>query len=197
MSAGPEMSQGRLALPVDPERDHVRGREDASVTLVEYGDYQCPHCGEMHPLIDEALDRLGKHVRFVFRHFPLEHSHPHARTAAEAAEAAGAQGRFWEMHYHLLEHRDRLERAGLVARAEELGLDVDRFRRELEEGTHAARVEEDFDSGVRSGVNGTPTLFIDGVRYDGARGLEELVRALEVAAIDARRDSDAREASGG
>ncbi len=188
MSSGPEATQGRFQPPVDPDRDHVLGPEDAPVTLVEYGDFQCPACGDAHEVIREALESLQAHVRFVFRHFPIDHSHPQARLAAEAVEAAGAQGRFWEMHDHLLQHRhpERLERSELVAAAGELGLDVDRFERELEEGTHADRVDEDLDSGVRSGVNGTPTFFIDGVRYDGTWERGELKRALEVAAIDAR-----------
>lgn len=179
MTRGAQITQGRLDLPVDPERDHVRGPDDARVTLVEYGDFQCPRCAEARPVVEEALERTGGSVRFVFRHFPIEHSHPRARLAAEAAEAAAAQGAFWAMHDYLFRHQDRLSREELLSAADEMGLDLDRFRRELDEGVHGARVEEDFDSGVRSGVNGTPTLFIDGRRYGGERSVGALTRALE------------------
>lgn len=183
---GLPIEQGRLAPPVDPERDHVRGPEDAPVTLVEYGDFGCPHCRDARETVRRLLQRRGSDVRFVFRHFPLENRHPGARLAAEAAEAAAAQGAFWDMHDHLFRQQGRLAREELVAAAEELGLDVDRFRRELDDEVHADRVEADFDSGVRSGVNGTPTFFVDGVRHDGGRGLEALLRAVDAASPGGR-----------
>ena len=161
------MSEGRLTPPVS-DNDHVAGSRDAPVTLVEYGDYECPYCGMAYPIVKAAQRALKSKLCFVFRNFPLAESHPHARRAAQAAEAAAAQGKFWQMHDMLYEHQDALEDADLVAYAESLGLDTDRFVRELEEATYAKRVRDDFRSGVRSGVNGTPTFFINGVRWDGA-----------------------------
>jgi protein-disulfide isomerase len=164
------------------ERDHVAGAETAAVTLVEYGDYECPYCGAAYPVVKEVQSEMGEDLRFVFRNFPINSAHPHARRAAEAAEAAAAQGRFWEMHDHLYEHQDALEDDDLLAYAAELGLDVDRFARDLESDAYADRVHEDFMSGVRSGVNGTPTFFLDGTRYEGSWEREPLLAALEAAA---------------
>jgi protein-disulfide isomerase len=172
---------GRLSVPVS-ERDHAQGPADAPLTLVEYGDFECSYCGAAYPLIKEAQRRLGDRLRFVFRNFPISTSHPHAQAAAEAAEAAGAQGRYWEMHDLLYEHQDTLEDADLLGFAEELGLDSDRFDREMRERRYEGRVREDFLSGVRSGVNGTPTFYINGARYDGRWDEDHLVRALEHAA---------------
>jgi protein-disulfide isomerase len=163
------MSIGRLMPPVG-EHDHVAGPADAPITLVEYGDYECPHCGRAHPIVKAAQRNLGSRLRFVFRNFPLQEAHPHAKHAAEAAEAAGAQGKFWEMHDVIFENQDALEDPDLVRYAEELGVDADRLARELETGAWAKRVREDFRSGVRSGVNGTPTFFLNGLRYDGNWG---------------------------
>lgn len=168
-----------LALPVDPERDHILGSEDALRTLVEYGDYQCPFCKLAHGVVKTVRARLGDQVRYVFRHFPLTTIHPLAQQAAEAAEAAGAQGAFWEMHELLFAGQPRLELPDLVRYARGLGLDVDRFRDELQGHVNLARVREDFLSGVRSGVNGTPTFFIDDVRYNGPwEDPEALIEAL-------------------
>jgi protein-disulfide isomerase len=172
-----------LTLPVSEERDHVQGPADAPVTLVEYGDYECPYCGAAYPIIKEVQARIGKRLRFVFRNFPIATSHPHAEQAAEAAEAAAAQGRFWEMHDLLYENQKRLRDEDLRGYAEKLELDVDLFDRELVEHVHAARVHEDFMSGVRSGVNGTPTFYIDGERYDDSYDLETLLAALERVAV--------------
>jgi protein-disulfide isomerase len=172
-----------LTLPVSDERDHVQGPADAPVTLVEYGDYECPYCGAAYPIIKEVQARMGERLRFVFRNFPITSSHPHAEQAAESAEAAAAQGRFWEMHDLLYENQKRLRDQDLHGYAKQLGLDVDRFDRELAEHVHAARVREDFMSGVRSGVNGTPTFYIDGVRYDDSYDLDTLLAALERAAV--------------
>jgi protein-disulfide isomerase len=172
-----EEERPRLALPVG-ERDHAQGPADASVTLVEYGDYECPHCGKAYPLLKEIQARLGVRLRFVYRNFPLRSLHPHAQQAAEAAEAAAAQGKFWEMHDYLFEHQRALEDKHLKQYAERLGLDGVRFAQDLVEHTYAQRVREDFTSGVRSGVNGTPTFFINGVRFDGAWDEPGLLEAL-------------------
>ena len=171
-------STPKLTQPV-AERDHILGPEDASITLVEYGDLECPYCRQVSPVIGELRNRLGKRVRYVFRHFPIRTSHPHAQLAAEAAEAAGAQGKFWEMQDLLLEHQDALELSHLVEYASQLELDLEQFKHDLEQHVYVERVKEDFHSGVRSGVNGTPTFFINGTRYDGAWDLESLLDAVE------------------
>ncbi len=167
--------------PQVSHRDHIQGPDTASVTLVEYGDYECPYCGAAFPIVKAIQKRLGKRLRYVFRQFPLTNAHPHAAPAAEAAEAAGAQGMFWEMHDTLYEHQDALEDEDLVGYATELGLDVARFGDDMAEHRHAARVREDFTSGVRSGVNGTPTFFINRVRHDGGYDLAALLAAIEEA----------------
>lgn len=161
------MSTGQLTPPVGPE-DHAAGPSGAPVTLVEYGDFECPHCGRAYPILKRVQQQLGDRLRFVYRHFPLTEAHPHAERAAEAAEAAGAQGKFWEMHSMLFENQHALDDPDLVRYAGVLGLDLDRFTRDLAEHTFVPRVRENFLSGVRSGVNGTPTFFINGLRYDGA-----------------------------
>lgn len=176
-----------LTLAVSEERDHVQGPADAAVTLVEYGDYECPYCGAAYPIVKEIQARMGNRLRFAFRNFPITTSHPHAEQAAEAAEAAAAQGRFWELHNHLYENQRRLRDDDLRSYAEALGLDVERFDKELAEHVHAERVHEDFMSGVRSGVNGTPTFFINGVRHDDSFDTETLLGALERAAGAKRR----------
>jgi protein-disulfide isomerase len=167
----------RLVLPVDG-RDRVRGPADAPATLVEYGDYECPYCGLAHPIVQEVQRRLGRQLRFAFRHFPLAEIHPHAQMAAEAAEAAGAQGRFWEMHDLLYKNQQALDDASLLRYATALGLDLTRFVKELADRTWESRVREDFMSGVRSGVNGTPTFFVNGVRHDGPWDADSLIEAL-------------------
>jgi protein-disulfide isomerase len=174
--------QAALTVPVDEDRDHVQGPADAAVTLVEYGDYECPYCGAAYPIVKEVQARMGDRLRFVFRNFPITTSHPHAEQAAESAEAAAAQERFWEMHDVLYENQRHLEDEDLRAYAEQVGLDVERFGKELAEHVHAARVREDFMSGVRSGVNGTPTFYINGARHDDSYELEVLLAALESAA---------------
>ena len=170
----------RLTLPVG-ERDHVQGPADAPVTLVEYGDFECPHCGRAHPIVKQVQKRLGKSLRFVFRNFPLREAHPHAQHAAEAAEAAAAHGKYWEMHDMLLENQWALEDDDLVAYAKSLRIDAKAFEQELRGHVHKARVKEDFTSGVRSGVNGTPTFFINGVRFDGSWDADGLTEALKAA----------------
>jgi len=177
--------RARLTVAVSA-RDHIEGPDDAVVTLVEYGDYECPHCGRAYPIVKQIQEQLGPRLRFVFRNFPLAEIHPHAQHAAEAAEAAAAQGHFREMHHALFEHQRALADPDLMRYAAEIGLDRAQFRHELEDHSHAPRVREDFRSGVRSGVNGTPTFFINGFRHDGSWDLETLMEALEAASM-ARR----------
>ncbi len=167
----------RLVLPVGP-RDHIRGTPGAPVTVVEYGDYECPFCGEAHAVTTELIERTRGIVQFVFRNFPLATMHPHAELAAEAAEAAGAQGKFWEMHDTLYENQTALEPDDLIEYATVLALDIPRFTDELMTHAYHDRIREDFMSGVRSGVNGTPTFFINGVRHDGPWDLETLQSAV-------------------
>ena len=171
-----------LTVPVAEDRDHIQGPAEAAVTLVEYGDYQCPYCGAAYPIIKEVQARMGESLRFVFRNFPISTSHPHAEQAAEAAEAAAHQGRFWDMHDLLYENQSRLGEEDLRSYAKELELDVPTFDRELAEHVHAERVREDFMSGVRSGVNGTPTFYVNGARHDGSYEIETLLAVLERAA---------------
>jgi protein-disulfide isomerase len=172
--------QARLSIPVS-DSDHVDGAADAAITLVQYGDFECPYCGQAYPIVKEIQSRLGSRLRFVFRNFPLVQSHPHAERAAEAAEAAAAQGKFWEMHDLLYQNQRALKDADLVRYAQELGLDADRLRSDLLQEKYRERVRQDFMSGVRSGVNGTPTFFINGVRHDGAYDSGTLSDAIESA----------------
>ena len=176
------INRTRLKLP-DPERDHIQGSIDAPVALLEYGDYECPFCGEAQTIVREIQRRLGDQLCFAFRHFPLTNVHPHAEHAAEAAEAAGEQGAFWPMHEMLFANQDALGDESLAEYAVALGLDEARFIQELTSGAHADRIREDFRSGVRAGVNGTPCFFINGKRYDGSRGLEALFAAVSQPAI--------------
>jgi Na+/H+ antiporter NhaA len=170
-----------LTTPVDPARDHIRGAADASVTLIEYGDFQCPYCSQADPVVRQLLAENGEDLRFVWRHLPLSDVHEHAQLAAEAAEAAGAQGAFWEMHDELLDHQDQLMPRQLVAAAERLGLDTDRFRDELRRREWAPRVAEDVHEADDSGVTGTPTFFINGRRHHGAYDLATLSTAVRTA----------------
>jgi protein-disulfide isomerase len=170
----------KLTLPVGT-RDHSQGPASAPVTLVEYGDYECPHCGAAYPLVKKIQEKLGRNLRFVFRNFPLTNMHPQAEHAAEAAEAAAAQNKFWEMHDWIFEHQDTIGDGDLLGAAKALGLDIVRFMRDMRSQTFLQRVKEDFQSGVRSGVNGTPTFFINGVRHDRAPSYEDLLAALQSA----------------
>jgi Na+/H+ antiporter NhaA len=174
-----------LAVPVDPERDHIRGPGESPVTMVEYGDFECPYCGLAEPAVRELLRDFGE-VRYVWRHLPLNDVHPHAQLAAEASEAAGRQGAFWEMHDMLLEHQDALLPRDLVGYARTLGLDLDRFTADLRAHTGEARVNEDLDSADRSGVSGTPTFFINGKRHYGAYDIETLTEAVKLAKARAK-----------
>jgi Na+/H+ antiporter NhaA len=167
-----------LAVPVDPERDHIRGREDAPVTLVEYGDFECPYCGQAEGVLRELLRDAGDDVRYVWRHLPLTDVHPYAELAAQASEAAAAQGAFWEMHDVLLEHQDALTPDDLMRYAAELVLDVERFTDDLERQAFAPRVAEDVDGADRSTVSGTPTFFVNGRRHYGAYDIAALKHAV-------------------
>jgi Na+/H+ antiporter NhaA len=169
-----------LAAPVDPERDHIRGAADAPVTVVEYGDFECPYCGQAEPIVRELLADFGD-VRYVWRHLPLHDVHPTAQLAAEAAEAAAAQGMFWEMHDLLFDHQDELRLRDLIRHAETLGLDMERFRADLRRHLGAARVAEDLDSADLSGVTGTPTFFVNGRRHHGAYDIDTLSAAVRAA----------------
>ena len=157
-----------LIPQVNSKRDHCLGPDAAPVTLLEYGDYECPYCGRAYVIIKRIQDHFGDQLRFAFRNFPLTQVHPHAQQAAEAAEAAGAQGRFWEMHDMLYENQTALDEPSLREYAIFLELDMDRFDMEMMTHAHAKRVREDFMSGVKSGVNGTPTFYLNGIRYDGS-----------------------------
>lgn len=174
----------KLTQPVDEDRDHIQGPAAAAVTLLEYGDYECPFCGAAYPIIKQVQESMGDRLRFVFRNFPISTAHPHAELAAEAAEAAAAQDKFWPMHDLLYENQQSLEADDLIAYADRLSLDVGRFQRDLADHAYAPRVHEDFLSGVRSGVNGTPTFYIHGVRYEGSYDAETLLDVLKQAGAE-------------
>jgi protein-disulfide isomerase len=167
-----------LNPPVNAEADHVLGPVNAPVTLVEYGDFECPFCGRSYPAVRRIRDELGDRLRFVFRHFPRP-EHPHARHAAEAAEAASAQGRFWEMHDQLFEHQDALTDGDLAHYASDVGLDIARFQDDLSSHVFVGRVQRDIQSGAHSDVHGTPTFFINGVKHEGPDTFDDLMTALQ------------------
>jgi protein-disulfide isomerase len=167
-----------LKVPVSPE-DHTQGDAHAGCTVVEYGDYECPHCGRAFPIVQRVQKHFGKRLRFVFRNFPLNEMHPHAESAAESAEFAGGRGKFWEMHDLLFENQDRLDGALFQELAQKLKLAPTDLREALEKREYMARVRADFTGGVRSGVNGTPTFFINGQRHDGPFEYQDLVGAIE------------------
>jgi protein-disulfide isomerase len=169
-----------LSVPVGA-RDHIHGAADAPVTLVEYGDYECPYCGQAFPIVKAVQQRLGDRLRFVFRNFPLTQVHPHAEHAAEVAEAAAAQGKFWEMHDYLFLHQQALDDEHLGRYARAVGLDMPVFEQAMAAHAYAPRVREDVLGGVRSGVNGTPTFFINGMRFEDSWDEESLSSALEAA----------------
>ena len=186
------MTSGKPALDLLPlrESEHLRGSPRAVVTLVEYGDYECPGCAEAYWIIRRLQERLGEKMRFVYRHYAFARLHPHAELAAQAAEAAGAQGKFWEMHDLLFENWHSLERKDLLAYARRLDLDTDRFARELKSEMYLPRVREDFKTGVQNGVYGTPGLFVNGVRHDGSYDFDTLLAAMEP--FTGIRDGNAR-----
>jgi len=157
--------------------DQKEGNEQAAIKIVEYGDYQCPHCGRAYPIIKEIQSTFGDQILFVFRNFPLQESHRYATIAAQAAEAAGKQGKFWEMHDAIFENQQQLNEEYLDSLAEKLGLDMDEFEQDLNSEEISDKVEDDFESGVRSGVNGTPSFFVNGEKFDG--GAEDLLQVLK------------------
>jgi protein-disulfide isomerase len=170
----------KLTMPVSQQRDHIQGEGSAQATLVEYGDYECPYCGQAYPIVKEVQKRLKNKLRFVFRNFPITQIHLHAQQAAEAAESAAAQNKFWEMHDYLFEHQRALDDVHLQQYAKNIQIDnISKFKYELEQHVYAAHVREDFLSGVRSGVNGTPTFFINGIRYDDSWDAESLEAAIK------------------
>ena len=182
-----QVTMARLTIPVGDD-DHVRGPEQAPVTLVEYGDYQCPYCGMAYPIVNDLLRLRSESVRFVFRHFPLTNVHPYAELAAEVAEAAGSRDRFWPMHDWLFEHQRNINPRHLMVGVEQIGLPADVIARETSAHRYIDRIRRDFVGGVRSGVNGTPTFYVNGVRHDGGYTLDELLEAVDEAAesVEAR-----------
>jgi protein-disulfide isomerase len=175
-----DVNVAKLTMPVSSQRDHIQGRDSAQVTLVEYGDYECPYCGQAYPIVKQVQKRLENKLRFVFRNFPITQIHPHAQHAAEAAEAAAVQNKFWDMHDYLFEHQKALDDVYLEQYAKKIRIDnISKFKYELEQRVYGARVREDFLSGVRSGVNGTPTFFINGIRYDESWDAESLAAAIK------------------
>ena len=182
-----------LTHPIS-KRDHIQGSSSAAVTLVEYGDYQCPFCGDAYSIIKKLQKHFGERVRFVFRNFPLTRIHAYAQRAAEAAEAAGAQGKFWEMHDYLFEHQEALDAEHLVKAAGTLGLDKVKFDREVAEHVYADRVHADIQSGNDSGVGGTPTTFVNGVRNDDEDDFETLKAKIEEAIMLSKASKERRRA---
>ncbi len=169
----------RLTVPLAPEYDHLEGPVNAALTLVEYGDYQCPYCGAAYPEVKRVQKTLGSELRFVFRNFPLTNIHEYALNAAETAEAAAAQGKFWEMHDFLYEHQDTLgDHTKALGYARKIGLNTQKFEREIAQHVYQKRIKEDFSGGVRSGVNGTPTFYVNGIRHDGEAVAKALIEAL-------------------
>ncbi|NES13905.1 MULTISPECIES: DsbA family protein [Micromonospora] len=176
-----QVTTAKLGIPVT-ETDHARGPVDAPVTIVEYGDFQCRFCGAAYRNLAEVLRQRADTVRLVYRHFPIANVHPYAESAAEAAEAAGRRDRFWELHDWLYEHQDQLDPVHLSLGVEQLGLPPDEIGAEVGRQAHADRVRRDFVGGIRSGVSGTPTLFVNDTRYDGGYDLAELLAAVDAAA---------------
>lgn len=172
------ISNVKLRVPVT-KADHSRGPVDAPLVLVEYGDYECPFCGRAHGVLQRLQETLGDDLRFVFRNFPLTTMHPHALEAARAAEAAGRQGKFWEMHDAIYENQDNLETEDLLGYATDLSLDIDQFSYDMRNPEIETRIAQDLYGGARSGVNGTPSFFINGFRYDGDWSYESLLATLE------------------
>lgn len=169
-----------LLIPIEAA-DHAQGPADAPVTLVEYGDYECPYCGRAFPIVKQLRQVLGDRLRFVFRHFPLNNVHPHASVAAQAAEAAGGQGKFWDMHDMLFKHQDDLAGADLAQYALKLGLELYQFEADMSSQRYAGKVLRDYEGGVATGVKGTPTLFINGRKYAGPLDYDLMLAAIESA----------------
>jgi protein-disulfide isomerase len=170
-----------LKIPVT-QNDHIRGPANAPITLVEYGDYECPHCAAAHPIVNQVQLSFSRRLRFVFRHFPLTEVHPHAEIAAESAEFAGTAGLFWDMHDALFRNQSRLSVTTIFLISEDLGLSEAALRHALETGQFRNKVRNDFLGGVRSGVNGTPAFFINGLRHDGPYDYASLVAGIQMRA---------------
>jgi len=170
---------GSLLTKKVTSSDQVQGNPSATIELVEYGDYQCPHCGRAYPIMQQIQEAMGDQLKFVFRNFPLTNIHPDAMNAAVAAEAAGIQGKFWEMHDLIFEHQNRLLENHLLSYAEGLGLNVEQFKNDMLSEPVLSKVEDDFESGMRSGVNGTPSFFINGEKYSNSWDYEPLLAHLK------------------
>lgn len=166
-----------LRLPVS-ERDHIQGNPDAAIELVEYGDYQCPYCGAAHPQVQKVQKEMGDKLKFVFRNFPLTNMHEHALNAAIASEVAGDMGKFWEMHDILFENQRELDYSRIMEYAKQIGLDVEKIEAKFPEPKYKEKVEQDLESGLRSGVNGTPSFFINGEKYEGSFMADEMIEYL-------------------
>ena len=177
-------TMSQLRTPVN-SNDHILGNENAPLELVEYGDYECPHCGRAYPIVKDISRQLGDQLKFVFRNFPLSNSHPHAVSAAVATEAAALQGKYWEMHDIVFENQKTLEVEHLFLLAHKIGLDLERFKNDIQDQTLADKVEKDFYGGLRSGVNRTPTFFINGQKYDGDWSGNNLLNYLQTVLAEA------------
>jgi protein-disulfide isomerase len=169
----------KLSVPVNIGTDHIRGSVNAPITMVEYGDYECPYTAMAYPIVKEIIRQFGDKIYFVFRNFPLNNIHPHAQTAAEAAEAAAAQDKFWDMHDYLFEHQRALDDSHLLQYAEKVGLDIERFKKDMTGHAYASLIEQSLKGGINSGVEGTPTFFVNGVRYEDSWDLETLSETLQ------------------
>jgi protein-disulfide isomerase len=168
-----------LTVPANIGSDHIRGSINAPVTIVEYGDYECPYTGMAYPIIKEIMKQFGDKIYFVFRNFPLNEIHPHAQHAAEAAEAAAAQDKFWEMHDYLFEHQKSLDDSHLLEYAQKVGLDIDKFKKEMSGHIYSPLINKSIKNGIDSGVEGTPTFFVNGVRYEDSWDLDTLSNVLK------------------
>ena len=168
----------KITVPVNIGSDHIRGQVNAPITIVEYGDYECPYTGMAYPIVKEIMKRFSDKVYFVFHNFPLNEIHPHAQHAAEAAEAAAAQDKFWQMHDYLFEHQKALDDSHLLEYAQKVGLDIEKFKQELSRHIYAPLIEKSLKDGIASGVGGTPTFFVNGVRYEDSWDLETFSKIL-------------------
>ncbi len=168
-----------MTTPINVGTDHIRGSVNAPIVIVEYGDYECPYTGMAYPIVKEIMRRFGDKVQVAFRNFPLNEIHPHAQHAAEAAEAAAAQDKFWQMHDYLFEHQRALDDSHLLQYGEKVGLDINKFKKEVSGHIYAPLIEESLKSGIDSGVEGTPTFFVNGIRYEDSWDLDTLSKFLE------------------
>ena len=168
----------KLTVPIKKDYDHIQGPITAPISLVEYGDFECPYTGQAYLIVKEIKRKFGDTLCFAFRNFPLKEIHPHAQHAAEAAEAAAFQGKFWEMHDHLFEHQNELDDNHLLKYAQEVGLDIKKFKSQLFKHLYAPTINDSLMNGLKSGVEGTPTFFLNGTRYEGSWDLETLLKRL-------------------